>query len=199
MSGGTGSGGAGPRSSWAEIVARARRTAIGPMLIRLVAVAAGFCAVLIAAPPVAMQAGPGRVVLAGAVAALAVGAYPRSRWVGVFIVAVVAEWLLTTIGFGEPTELLRVGLLTVAVYLVHSASALAAVLPYDSAVARSVILAWTGRVASVLLAGLVVGLGGLVVARYLPAQQTVIGPIVGSVIAAGLAGLLAWHLRRRAR
>jgi hypothetical protein len=182
---------------WAGWLARIRRTSMGPMLIRLISVAAGFSAVLIAAPPPLMETGPVRAVLGAAVAAAAVGIFPRSRWVGLFIIAVVAEWLLTTIGFGQPVGLVRVGLLAAAIYLVHTGAALAAVLPYDCVVPRSVLLAWAGRVGSVLAAGVLVGIGGMVVAQFLPSARTVAGPIVGSVIAAGLAGLLAWHLRRR--
>lgn len=189
--------GAGLRTGLTSRLERVRHTSMGPMLVRLIAVAAAFAAVLIAAPPYLMDLAPARVGLAAAVAAGAVGFFPRTRWVGLFIVAVVAEWLLTTIGFGLPAGLVRVGLLTAAIYLVHAGAALAAVLPYDCAVPRTVVVAWATRVGSVLVAGLVVGLGGLLVAQFLPSARTVAGPIVGSVIAAGLAGLLAWHLRRR--
>jgi hypothetical protein len=37
----------------------------------------------------------------------------------------------------------------------------------------------------------------MALAGKLPAVRSVVGPIVGSVAAAGLAGLLAWHLLRR--
>jgi hypothetical protein len=49
----------------------------------------------------------------------------------------------------------------------------------------------------VLAASLAVAMGGLAIADQLPGTRTAIGPIVGSLVAAGLAGLLAWHLRRR--
>jgi hypothetical protein len=45
--------------------------------------------------------------------------------------------------------------------------------------------------------GLVLGLGGMAAADALPDARSLVGPIAGSLVAVGLAGLLAWHLRRR--
>jgi hypothetical protein len=91
----------------------------------------------------------------------------------------------------------RVGLLGATLYLTHSAAALAAVLPHDCVVAPSVLGWWVVRVGAVLGASLAAALVGLAIASRLPAEQTVIGPIIGSVLAAGVVGVLAWHLRRR--
>jgi hypothetical protein len=181
-----------------DFTTRARRTAIGPILIRLVAAVAGLAAVLAAAPPDLPVAIALRLAGIGGLAAAAVGVFPRSRWVGLFLIGVVFEWLGTTIVFAEPAGLPRVGVLAAALYLVHSAAALGAVLPYDCVVPASVYLHWAGRVTTVLVVGVVVGVGGMAVAAFLPSARSVVGPIVGSVIAAGLAGLLAWHVRRRA-
>ena len=44
----------------------------------------------------------------------------------------------------------------------------------------------------------VVGVGGMLAATVLPAFSTIVGPMVGSLVAAGLAFLLVWHVRGRA-
>jgi hypothetical protein len=49
----------------------------------------------------------------------------------------------------------------------------------------------------VLGASLVVGLGGYGAAAVIPGARSTVGPIVGSAVAAALAFLLVWYLRRR--
>jgi uncharacterized protein (DUF697 family) len=56
---------------------------------------------------------------------------------------------------------------------------------------------WAGRVATVLVAGLGVGIGGMALVRLLTQIPSAVGPIVGSVVAAVLVGVTAWQLRRR--
>jgi hypothetical protein len=51
-------------------------------------------------------------------------------------------------------------------------------------------------VGAVLGVGLVLGVGGMAIVSQLSPVQSLVGPIVGSLVAAGLTGLLAWHLRR---
>ena len=72
--------------------------------------------------------------------------------------------------------------------------ALAAVLPYDAVLAAGRHRRWAARTAGVTAVALAFGLGGLALAQGLPATRSSVGPIVGSVIAVGLAGLLAWLL-----
>jgi len=49
----------------------------------------------------------------------------------------------------------------------------------------------------VLIASLGVAVGGMVVVGELQAVRTLAAPIIGSAIAAAIAGLLAWQIRRR--
>jgi len=126
-----------------------------------------------------------------------VGLFPRTRWVGLLLSTVVVEWLTATIGLESAIGPVRLGLLAVGVYLTHAVAGLAAVLPYDSLVAWPVVWSWAGRVLTVLVVGVGVGLGGWGLTAVLPSTRSVVGPIIGSVVAAALAGLLAWHLRRK--
>jgi hypothetical protein len=181
---------------------RARRLSAGPALVRLVAAVAALGALTLALPLEAAlsSAVPSALIRIGVTlvaVSVGVGLFPRTRWVSLVAVAVIGLWLISTIGLGEAVTLPRVGLLAAALYLMHAAAALAAVLPYDCWVAPAMLLRWLGRVGRVLGLSLLVGLGGMAVTGQLPAVRSVVGPIVGSAVAASLAGLLAWHLRRR--
>ena len=189
------------RDQVAATAERVRRVAAGPALVRLAAAGAALVALATALPTASVLAGPPsvllRVVLTLIVVSGGVGLFPRSRWVSLVALGAIGIWLTATIGFDVAVTVPRVGLLAGALYLMHAASAFAAALPYDCAVATGVLLRWLRRVGSVLGLSLLVGLGGMVVTGRLPAARSVVGPIVGSIVAAGLAGLLAWHLRRR--
>lgn len=189
------------RTAVAATLARVRRTAAGPALVRLSSGVAAFAALALALPASEVLDAPLSVLLRVAASlfaiAVAVALAPRTRWVSLVALLAIGAWLVTTIGFGEEPTVARVALLGAALYLMHTGAALAAVLPYDCAVGPGVLLRWLRRVGAVLGLSLLVGAGGMAVAGQLPATPSVIGPIVGSVVAAGLAGLLAWHLRRR--
>jgi len=174
-----------------------RRASAGPVLVRLIAILAALGAAVIAAPPDLLGAQlPAFVIVAGASAA-AVGLVPRTRWVGTYLLGVVGLWLAATIGYSVSTDLIRVGGLAACLYLTHSAAAVAAVLPYDAVVPGRVLRRWAGRVATVLVAGLGVGVGGMALVRLVTQIPSTVGPIVGSVVAAVLVGVTAWQLRRR--
>jgi hypothetical protein len=175
----------------------ARRASAGPVLVRLIAILAGAGAAVLAAPPALFGAQlPAFAVVAGT-ACGAVGLFPRTRWVGTFLLGVIGLWLVATIGYGVGVDLVRVGGLAACLYLTHAASALAAVLPYDALVPGPVLRRWAGRVATVLVVGVGVGVGGMALVRLLTEIPSSVGPIVGSVVAALLAGVTAWQLRRR--
>ena len=180
---------------------RAKRVSAGPALVRLVAAVAALGALTLALPFEALSsATPSvliRVVVALAGLSMGVGLFPRTRWVSLVAVAAIGLWLIATIGLGEAVALPRVGLLAAALYVMHAAAALAAVLPFDCLIAPGVLVRWLSRVGLVLGLSLLVGLGGMAVTGQLPAVPSIFGPIVGSVVAAGLSGLLVWHLRRR--
>jgi hypothetical protein len=180
-------------------VAAARRATAGPVLVRLVAVAAAVAAAGLAAPTELLLGSQLlSFVIVGGVSAAAVGLFPRTRWVGVYLLAVVGVWLLSSIAYAAPASLVRIGGLAACIYLTHAAASLAAVLPYDALVPSRVLRRWAGRVATVLLVGVGIAVGGMALVGLLSQISSVIGTIVGSLAAAALAGLLAWHLRKRA-
>ncbi|MCI0689036.1 MAG: hypothetical protein L0Y54_17660 [Sporichthyaceae bacterium] len=182
------------RGRFTELVRQVRRSTPGPAVVRAVTGLAALVALGVAAPlPVLLSSKAALLVPI----ALGAGVFPRTRWVTGVALLAVAEWVAATVGFGEAVQLGRVALLASSLYVMHSGSALLAVLPYDCAVPSGVLLRWAGRVFAVLLVSLGLGLGGMELVGQLPAVRTVAGTIIGSALAAGLAGLLAWHLRRR--
>jgi hypothetical protein len=186
--------GASARDQAVDVVTMLRRTALGPALVRFCAAVAAASAMVVAAPaPLRTAAWLGGF----AIAAASVGLFPRTRWTTIVVLFAVSLWIAGTIGYGEPATLARTGLLAAALYAVHSAAALAAVLPYDAIVAPGAILRWLARTAGVMAGSLAIALGGMAVLLQLRPAPTLVGPIIGSIVAAGMAGLLAWHVRRR--
>jgi hypothetical protein len=176
----------------ADALQRLRRTAPGPAAVRSLAAASAFLALLVSLP-VAVSLG-GRSWLAVSVAlvlAMGVGLHPRGRWAGIVALASVAAWIVTSVGYGEAGSLPRVGAVAGLLYTMHAASAFAAVLPYDCVVPTATLRRWLLRQGRFLFAGLVVGLGGLWLVRLVGATPTVAGPVLGALIAAALAGVLA--------
>lgn len=173
---------------------RLRRISTGVLLVRsLAAVAAVVAGVLAVAPE--LLADP-RVLGVMVFGALGVGLLPRTRWVTLYALAVIGVWTVGMVVRDEPGEVWRIGGIAAALYVMHTSAALAAVLPYDTVLTSGVLSAWVRRTTAVLAAGLVPGLGMLVMLRELPSVGTWVGPVVGAAAAAALVGLLAWHLRR---
>ena len=185
--------GTGVRDRAVDIVTMARRTAPGPALTRLSAAVAAGAALIVAAPPPLRVAGwmPGFLVVAAGV-----GFFPRTRWTTIVVLLAVIEWMVSTVGHGTPATLVHTGVLAAALYATHSAAALAAVLPYDAIVAPGVLLRWLARTGAVVVSSLALALGGMAVLQQLRPAPTLVAPVIGSVVAAALAGLLAWHVRR---
>lgn len=182
------------RDAVREIIRRVRRTQPGPALLRLVA-GLGAAGALAVGAPHSVVASP----QAGLLVPFAAGVmlFPRTRWVGITAALAIGLWLLDSITFhGEP-PLWRTGLLAAGLYLMHSAAAHAAVLPYDASVSREVLLRLGVRVGGVIVVSVGVALAGMAVIGRLPVQHSIIGPIAGSAVAAVLVGVLAGQLRRR--
>ena len=170
----------------ADTLARLRRTAAGPATLRILAGATALAAQMVSLP---LDVSLGRRVwaplLAGAVLAAGVGLYPRGRWAGAVAIVTIGAWLVASVGFGDAASLL---------YATHATAAFAAVLPYDCVVPPAVLTRWLLRQGRLVAAGLAVGLGGLWLIRMLGAKPTIIGPVLGALIAAALAGTLARQL-----
>jgi hypothetical protein len=169
-------------------IRKARRTQPGPALLRAVAGLAAFVALAVVAPQ------PGQAfafIPLGIVVAL----FPRTRVVTITAAVAVLLWLIDTIGVTS-IPVGRLAVLAVSLYVMHSAAAIASVLPYDAAVAGAVLGRWARRAAAVTAVGVGVGLAGMAVIGQLPAQRSIIGPIVGAVVATALVAVLALQYRR---
>jgi hypothetical protein len=176
-------------------VRRARRTMPGPALVRLVAGMAALAGLVVAVPTALSFSS---LFAAGLPMAAGVSLFPRTRWVSVVALVTVGAWLVNTIAFeADPIQPGRIAALAGALYVTHSASALAAVLPYDSVVSAGLMTRWAVRTGLALAAGVGLGLAGMVVLGQFRSVRSIVGPIAGSLVVAGLVGLLAWHLRRR--
>jgi hypothetical protein len=185
--------GAGVASRVAHGAQRLGRTAPAVLGIRLLTGAAAFAAFAAGLP----GGGLGNLFWYVVLACVAVAGFPRTAAVTVVTLAVVVAWLIRTLGFGEPAEGWRIGFVACCLYFVHAASALAAVLPYDCVVAPRVLTRWAGRWAAVAGTTLVLAVGGTALVTALPPVRSVVGPIVGSAVAAGLVALLVWQARAR--
>jgi len=171
-----------------------RRLSAGPAFMRLTAAAGALIAVCAAAPTPLLLSPQISIALP---VALGVGLWPRTRWVGLVGLLALGMWVLTTVGFSEPVTPWRLVVLASGLYTMHAAAAMASVLPYDAVVAPVVLLRWAARTLTTLVASLTLGLGGLIIVSRLHAAQTLAAPIAGAIVAAGLAGMLAWLLLRR--
>jgi hypothetical protein len=175
-------------------VGQARRLTAGSALVRFTTGLAALGALALAMP--LEEIGEGVVLFLPI--AIGVAVFPRTRWVSLVALLAIVGWLFTTVVFGAPVTPWRLGGLAVTLYVMHSGATLAAVLPFDCLVAPRTVLRWLGRTVAVLGASLAIGLGGLLAASVIPSTRSTYGPIVGSAVAAALAFLLVWHLRRRA-
>jgi hypothetical protein len=181
--------------SWiADSIQMARRATAAPTLVRLTAAAAALVSLGVALPTSMVFS---RSVLLLAPLAVGVGLFPRTRWTSLVALLAVVAWLVTTLARQNTVTLWRTVLLAGGLYLMHAAAALAAMLPYDAVVAPGLLVRWLIRVVLVLIASLGVAVSGMVVVGELQAVRTLAAPIIGSAIAAAIAGLLAWQIRRR--
>lgn len=135
--------------------------------------------------------------LVGLGLALAAALFPRTRVVGVALLTTAGVWLATTSLAERGVSVSQVLFLAAALYVAHAAAALAAVLPHDTAVAPDSLGRWVLRTVSVLVVSLGLGVLGLVVGAWVPRQPSLVAPVLGSLLAIGLAGLIAWLVRRR--
>jgi hypothetical protein len=172
-----------------------RRATPVPLGVRCGVFLAGLVAVVLAYPVWVLLARPGFLLLFLPVLP---AVRPRGRLPTVVVLVAVVGWLVATTVGGEAPALWRLLALSAALYLVHSLSALAAVLPYDAVVAPDVVARWVGRALAVLLGSAVLTILALSAAGRTGDRTALAAALVGLAVAAGLPGLLAWLWRRRA-
>ncbi|GIF98505.1 hypothetical protein [Catellatospora citrea] len=158
----------------------------GPLLVRGVVFVAAFTGLLLAAP----GGLPARMML-GFLALAAVPAIaPGGVAVTLVMLATVAMWLADTMLFlAEPSTGRLLGT-AAALYLLHNAAALAAVLPYDAIVDNQVLLRWAVRSALVLGAagGLTIVLMTVLPGMYITTPTVAL--VVGLAVVAAAVALL---------
>ena len=168
-----------------------RRATPVPVMIRCAIWLAGLLAMVVAWPAELLAS---RFVVLFVVVALWPALAPAGRGGTAAALVAIAGWLLDTAGFDGEIALWRVLALAGLLYLAHTLTALAAVLPFDAMVNLDVPGLWLGRAALVFLisAVLIVLALGLTTDLGGPAFQlaTVIG-LAGAVVVTVLLSRMA--------
>jgi hypothetical protein len=173
---------------------QATRITPGTLLVRGGAFAFAAGALLVASPADVLTR-PGAavgLVACGAAPALA----PRTRLTTMVVLLAVLGWLASTTTYGEPVTLPRLVTLSCLLYLVHTTTALAAVLPYDTIVAPAILVRWLGRTVLVLALTAGFAVAAVLGVRAVGSQAYLVAAVTGVLLVAALTGLLAL-LRRR--
>jgi hypothetical protein len=171
------------------------RATLAPLLVRLAVFGCLAAAVAVALPPDVLLTRFGAPLL---LIAVLPAVAPRGALPTVAIAAVVTGWVAATSESGERIALWRLLGLAGLLYLTHSLSALAAVLPYDAVVTPEVLARWVARAAAVVLAGAVLGVLLVSVAGIGGSDPMLAAAVVGLAVAVAAAALLGWLVRRRA-
>lgn len=174
-----------------SFIARIARVTPIPLILRIVVFLSGLSALWLAAP--APLSTP-RFVLAMALLAALPALFPGSRAVDFVLVSVLVGWVATTLIAGEPAEPWRVFGIGTALYLCHSAAALASAVPYDAVVDAQVPLRWAARCGLVIVGAGILTAAIVVIARSVIPGHSVVVMLVGLAVVIGTVLLLA---RRR--
>ncbi|GIM92827.1 hypothetical protein [Paractinoplanes toevensis] len=121
---------------------------------------------------------------------------PRGRGATLAALAVVGGWLVDTAGYGAEVELWRVLSIATLLYLGHSLTALAAVLPYDAVVNIDVVAGWMLRATIVVLVSAVLTVFTLGLSADLAGGAFLVATLVGVAGAVGATVLIARLLQR---
>jgi hypothetical protein len=162
------------------------------LLVRGTVFACTFAALLLAYPAAVLVSALGPLAVVALVPAVA----PRTRFVTIALLLAVFGWLAATTRYGEPVGLPRLVALSCLLYLAHTTAALAAVLPYDTVVAPTVLVRWLTRAAVVLAVSGVFAVVTAAAADAVAGRAYLVASIAGLLLVAALAALLA-TLRRR--
>ncbi|GIF19280.1 hypothetical protein BJ973_006325 [Actinoplanes tereljensis] len=121
---------------------------------------------------------------------------PRGRGATLAAMAVVGGWLVDTAGYGAEVELWRVLSIATLLYLGHSLTALAAVLPFDAVVNLDMVGGWMFRAALVVLISAVLTVFTLALSADLAGSAFLVATLVGIAGAVGATVLIARLLQR---
>jgi hypothetical protein len=121
---------------------------------------------------------------------------PRGRGTTFAVLIVVGGWILDTTWYDARVALWRVLTLATLLYLGHTLSALAAVLPYDALVNLDVVTTWLVRALAVVLISAVLTVIALGLTAELAGGAFLIATLVGLAAAVGATMLLSRLIRR---
>ncbi|WP_030436658.1 hypothetical protein [Actinoplanes subtropicus] len=171
----------------------AQATAL-PFLVRAAVALCGLIAIGVAWPAelIASQLTAPLLMLVAIYPAVA----PRGRGATSSALVVVAGWIADTVGVGAHVELWRVITIATLLYLGHTLTALAAVLPYDAIVSFDMVGGWLLRAGAVVLVSAVLTVATLGLSADLAGGAFVLATIVGIACAVGATILIARLLRR---
>ena len=164
-----------------------------PFLIRLGIAVTGILAMSVSWPPSLLAS---QFFLPIAIVAVYPAFVPRGRGATVAALVAVAGWLVDTAGFDARVALWRVLAIATLLYLGHSLTALAAVLPYDAVVNVDVVGNWLARAFAVVIVSAVLTVGALGLTADLAGGAFLIATLVGLAGAVGATMLIARLLRR---
>lgn len=159
----------------------AGRATVVPFTIRLGVALTGLLTLAVAWPGDLLS--DPKFMLPALVAVLWPVAAPQGRGGSAVALTAIAGWLIDTTGFGAPVELWRVLALAALLYLGHTLTALAAVLPYDAIVNFDVPALWLGRALLVVLLSAVVIVLALGLTTDLGGEAFQLATLVGIVSA----------------
>jgi hypothetical protein len=172
--------------------AAGRATAI-PFAVRLGVGLSGLSAMMVAWP-IGLVASQYFVPLL--LVALYPAVAPRGRGGTFSALVVVAGWIVATAGYQSRVELWRVLTIATLLYIGHSLTALAAVLPYDAVVSLDMVGGWLMRAGAVVLISAVLTVVALGLSADLAGGAFVLATIVGIAGAVGATLLIARLLQR---
>jgi hypothetical protein len=164
-----------------------------PFLVRFGIALAGLLAMSVAWPPTLLAS---QFFLPIAAVAVYPAFVPRGRGATLSALVAVAGWLVDTAGFDARVALWRVLALATLLYLGHSLTALAAVLPYDAVVTFEVVAHWLARALAVVIVSAVLTVGALGLTSDLAGGAFLIATLVGLAGAVGATLLISRLLRR---
>ncbi|RZU52122.1 hypothetical protein EV385_3963 [Krasilnikovia cinnamomea] len=170
-----------------------RRATLVPMLVRAGVAVCGLLAVTVAWPVPVLT---GRFAVFIAAVAVYPALAPRGRGATVAAVAAVGGWILDTAWYDARVALWRVLALATLLYLAHTLTALAAVLPTDAEVDTDVVTGWLLRAGAVTLVSAVLTVLALGLTTDLAGGAFLVATLAGLAAAVGLTMLLARLLRR---
>lgn len=171
-----------------SFLARIARVTPVPLILRAIVFVSALLGLWLAAPA---EISTPRLVLGMALLAALPGLFPGTRVVDLVMVTVLVGWVVTTLVAGENAEPWRVFGIAAALYLTHSAAALAAVLPYDAVVDSQVPLRWAARCGLVIASAGVLTAVIVVIARTVTPGNSVVVLLVGLGVVIGTVALLS--------